>query len=103
MKFYLELDGNRQFIIEADAPVEAIAALWERRADTCRDLDDILPEYWIHCGVARLGGSHEAWGAFWLLTPSARFAIRHVLKSQLCEQTYQDACQLLLEHLPEEA
>jgi hypothetical protein len=102
MKFYVELDGDRQSIVEADSPIEAIAMLWERRADTCRDISDVQPDYWIHCGISHLGGNVESWAAFWMLSPTAMFTIRHVLKSQVCDEaTYQHACQILLNHHPE--
>lgn len=101
MKLYIELDTDRQFIVEANTPIEAIAALWERRADTCRNLEDVLPNYWIHAGVARLGGNYESWAAFWMLSPMAKFTIRHVMRFQVCDETtFQHACEILLDHYP---
>jgi hypothetical protein len=99
VKVYIELDAG-QFVVEADSVAEAIAALWERRADTCRNLDDILPEYWVHAGVSRLGGSYEPWDAFWLLSPSARHVVRNVVRSQLDATTFDSFCVILLNHYP---
>ena len=102
MKYYIELDTDRRFTVEADSPIEAIAALWERRADTCRQLDDIRPDYWIHCGRVTEGQSVESWEAFWLLSQSAQFVVHHVLKSHLCPTTFEHCCQILLSHHPEQ-
>ena len=99
MKFYIELDGT-QFIIEADRPTEAIAALWERRADTCRNLDDILPEYWIHAGNAAMGGCYVSLPAYWLLSQSAQHVVYHVLASHMDQATFSHCCEIILSHHP---
>lgn len=101
MKFYVELDEGREpFVIDCENVIDAIALLWERRADRCRNLDDIRPAYRVHIGRRRQAVRVDAWPVYWRLSSPAKAVFTSYLRHTCGRESFEQICSLILKEYP---